>query len=92
MNPKVDIFSSFKNINFSKILTNANKTLTFIGKAVPMYQEIKPTFNNIKKMFNNKVQKKEDEIYSSRPIKLIKNTNNPIEERNFKNDTLTFFV
>lgn len=54
----MNIFS-FKNINFSSVLTSTGNVLNVIKRTIPIYKELKPFFNKEKKIIEINNIKKE---------------------------------
>ena len=58
---KINLFSSFRNINVSRILDGTQKTLSIINQAIPVIYQIKPIIHNAKTVFKvaNELKKEE---------------------------------
>lgn len=44
------IFSGFRGVNWTSLLTNANKTLNVVNQTIPLIRQTGPMFNNLRSM------------------------------------------
>lgn len=91
MNNNPGIFSIFKNLNLSKILTGANKTLGIVKQVVPIYQDIKPVIGNARnviKTYNSITKPKIIQKKVVSPRTIIRKQ--PLKDVTINNN-LTFF-
>lgn len=78
--PKQQLFSNIKKINFSELLNGTQKTLNLINQAIPIFYQLKPLWNNTKTIFKIANAINEPNIKKETPSKT--NDNNKKEREN----------
>ena len=78
-----NILNVLKNINLSNIISTTNRSLNIVKKSIPVYKEIRPYIKKEKSLFKIKENDDVDEIKTSKPLK--------VEKQTTYNNSLTFF-
>ena len=95
------IFSGFRGVNWTSLLTNANKTLNVVNQTIPLIRQTGPMFNNLRSMiqltraFNSETITKKTKQVNSQPSKnsstQISNIQNqPVS--NYTSESPNFFI
>lgn len=81
------IFSSFKSINWSGLLNNANKTLNVVNQTIPLVRQAGPMLNNMKSMIKLASAFKDETEPKEKKENITSNSNEEINNNSSINYT-----